>query len=251
MPVDANTLQAFLHQNYTPFCDDIDQCAALCDNISVADSMRPAHEEVCHDILALYAVCSPFSSSCALQWSHATLTDYYTFLITVHGTLLNLPSPVRRDQNRKMKGVVLFQKMKELRENGERVNDIRLAFQEEAQEEEAMTTSTLSDASVTSLVCEVLPLLSKSRPSFLSARVKELVRMPWTASQIADAQMDIEEGEVNASFQEDEAGEAPGRAVRVEAGPLASTGKVRIAARSVTAQPIDLDFDKDDDIEDF
>jgi hypothetical protein len=46
MPVDASTLQAFLHQNYTPFCDNIDQCAALCDNISVADSMRPAHEEV-------------------------------------------------------------------------------------------------------------------------------------------------------------------------------------------------------------
>jgi hypothetical protein len=188
-----------------------------------------------------------------MQWSNATLTDYYSFLITVHGTLLSLPSPVPRHQNRKMKGVALFQKIKELRENTERLNDIRLAFQEEAQEAEIMATSTLSAASATSLVCELLPLLSKSQPKFLSARVKDLVYLPWTANRGDEAQLDIEEGEATESYQEDEAGEAPGRAIQIDADPIArkKRGGGR-GERPTTAQPTGSDIvEEEDDIEEF
>jgi hypothetical protein len=46
LPVDSSTLQAFLHENYPPFCNDVDQCAAFSDNLSMAESLKPAHEEV-------------------------------------------------------------------------------------------------------------------------------------------------------------------------------------------------------------
>lgn len=46
MPTDSSTLQAFLHQNYTQFCDTIEQCASLSEAVSEAAISKPAHEEV-------------------------------------------------------------------------------------------------------------------------------------------------------------------------------------------------------------
>lgn len=51
MPLDASTLQAYLHQNYPPFCDTIEQCADLMEGLSDAEALKPAHEEVSTDSL--------------------------------------------------------------------------------------------------------------------------------------------------------------------------------------------------------
>lgn len=159
-----------------------------------------------------------------------------------------MPSPVSRNQTRQMKGVTLFKKIKELRENTERLNDVRVAFREEAEEEEELVLSTLSATSPLSLVCEVLPLLSKCHPNSISATAKELVRLPWGNFRGEEAQMDSDGEEIPASYIEDESRPVLAGTIQIDV-PQILNGKARSKKK---AKPTVVEEDEDDDeIEEF
>jgi cell cycle checkpoint protein len=47
-PVESDMFMAYLHQNYPPFCDDIENCANLMEYTSIADAiMRMEGDSVC------------------------------------------------------------------------------------------------------------------------------------------------------------------------------------------------------------
>ncbi|CEH15783.1 Checkpoint RAD17-RFC complex, RAD17/RAD24 component [Ceraceosorus bombacis] len=75
VPVDTPMLQLYLHQNYPPFCDDVEQCDLILEGLSFADTGLKTESE---------------------EWLHANLSSHYSFLTTVHATLLALPSPITR-----------------------------------------------------------------------------------------------------------------------------------------------------------
>ncbi|UZJ54965.1 hypothetical protein CBS101457_004285 [Exobasidium rhododendri] len=180
MTVDQGTLQAFLHQNYTAFCNDVEQCAAFSENVSLSASLKPAHEE----------------------YNQTPLVDYYSFLISVCGALLSLPSPIPRNQNRKFKGNLLFQNMKELRENAEKINDFQTSQREDYQGRlDSLVMSTLSEASTVMLLCEVLPLVSKTDPRSVPKAVRELVEMPWKVQDALQG-LDVSEEELDSMAQD-------------------------------------------------
>lgn len=185
-----------------------------------------------------------------LQWFHTPLTDYYGFLISVHGSLLSLPSPVPRKQVRKMGGVALFRHMKTLRENKEALADVQMALQEEAiGKTEGLRV--LSESSATILICEILPLISKSQAMGVSPAVQRLVQMPWVgqaaATELADESADelaipIDEAPptLQSMTQSWTEGSATGRQASYEGGSLL----VSSLANTLSER------DSDDDIED-
>jgi hypothetical protein len=146
-----------------------------------------------------------------------------------------------------MKGVALFKVIKELRENTERLNDVRIAFREDAQEDEELIQSTLSATSSNSLICEVLPMLSKCLPGSVSTRAKELVHLPWNAVRGEEAaQFDSEGEEVSASYLEETRPLQEGT-VQIDKS-FSPTKKARPATKKKSAP---LLIDEDDDIEEF
>lgn len=78
LPVDVDTLSLYLHHNYIPFTDTIDQCANILDALSTSDTIHgdPSSNLTC---------------------------SMYSFHTTTRGVLLSLPSPVPRRAQRMTK----------------------------------------------------------------------------------------------------------------------------------------------------
>jgi len=93
--------------------------------------------------------------------------------------------------------------MKELRENAERIVDIQTSLKEQVQEEQSYwnVNATLSDASATNLICELLPMLSKSHPAIATKAIRELVEMPWKSQSGID-EAEVSDEEMENSIQE-------------------------------------------------
>ncbi|KAL9935281.1 hypothetical protein V8E36_005629 [Tilletia maclaganii] len=72
-PVDSSLLQLYLHANFPSFCAEIEECSAGLEYISAADSDLRMWTE---------------------SWTHASLSAYYSFLVSTGGILLSLPSPI-------------------------------------------------------------------------------------------------------------------------------------------------------------
>ncbi|KAN0063243.1 RFC checkpoint protein Rad17 [Thecaphora frezii] len=102
MPVDPPMFQLYLHQNYPAFTSDIDQCVGIVCGMSDADSMRCTREE----------------------YRHAALLSHYNFLVTVHSTLLYLPSPVPRN-NQKLAKAAFWEVRNKTREMADLVDDAK------------------------------------------------------------------------------------------------------------------------------
>ncbi|EPQ28938.1 uncharacterized protein PFL1_03738 [Pseudozyma flocculosa PF-1] len=102
LPVDPSMFQLYLHQNYTAFTTDIEQCCEIASGISDADSIRCTREE----------------------YRHAALLSHYGFLVTVQSTLLHLPSPVPR-RNQKLGKAAFWEVRNKTREMDDLVDDAK------------------------------------------------------------------------------------------------------------------------------
>lgn len=138
MPMDASTLQVFLHQNYTPFCSEIEQCESLIDHLSFADTLKPVHEER----------------------SHASLTQHYAFLISTHGSLMSLPSPMPRNKDQRFRGMAFFHSIRRTRQTQETLRSISASLQKPT---DGSLRSSLAGLGVDQLACEALPIVAKCR----------------------------------------------------------------------------------------
>lgn len=102
LPVDASVFQLYLHQNYLQFTTDLDECVSIIDSISTADSLVLSEE----------------------RYRHASLLSYYSFFITVQGTLLGLPSPVPR-KSQKLGKATYWDVQKNLRQRMDMIGELR------------------------------------------------------------------------------------------------------------------------------
>ncbi|MCO5590097.1 hypothetical protein L7F22_044066 [Adiantum nelumboides] len=200
MPMDAKTLQIFLHQNYTPFCGNIEQCTEFVDNLSYSDILKPQHEE----------------------WFHSSLSQYYSFLVATHGSLMSLPSPIQRNDKQRFRGVAFFESNRKLRKTQETLHDVRAAFHEEMasrtieySETYDNLSPTLIEVGLEQLAYEVLPLVAKCRelPEELSDSIRfnnlEIGRPFSMNSNLANTSafqggMDIDEDDADIALADEE-----------------------------------------------
>lgn len=148
---------------------------------------------------------------------------------------------------RPLKGPAMFYKQKQIRENMEKLDDIRLALQKATIEGTA--SMTMSDASMMRLVCELLPMISKSHPDIVPSSVEELVKLPWNTSRTYEEQNE----------EEEEEGEVEEEVMDVSLGNLIEAGQSyqKNSSSQVLLPPahvesnIDEEGDDDDEIEEF
>lgn len=98
-PLDSDVFTSYVHHNYTPFTNDIDECLGIIEGISMADAlMRMEGEEVRRPGLQTTGRLVAHRSSLVWlfsQWlRRAPLTSQYSFHVSVRSTLVHLPSPV-------------------------------------------------------------------------------------------------------------------------------------------------------------
>jgi hypothetical protein len=144
--------------------------------------------------------------------------------------------------------------MKALRENREKMVDIQDAHLQGIQDEAGLfTASTLSEATVDSLLRELLPLLSKSHASDCSNAIKEMVHLPWSTRREQE-EMGLSDDELDESIQEGLKGieEGPVQARKIEGNGTKEITPIGLLAKQRSE---DVDFaegqDEEEDEEDI
>ncbi len=193
LPVDASLFALYLHQNAVQFCSDVEQCEAVEEAFSAADTMAPLHE----------------------QLRHSAVVAYYAFGIATRGVLLGLPSPVPRT-GQKLGKAAWWDVHKKLAEVMRAVEELRapaLSKRPALGEEQGSgprlrrtqfgnpasgvdgferadaglgneaASSVVSTSNGVTLVTEVLPLLAKIRPG---GTAEQLCRLRFDRAGVAD-----------------------------------------------------------------
>lgn len=182
MPLDTSTLQAFLHQNYPLFCDDVEQCSGVMANLSDSEIIKPSYEE----------------------WFHSGLIQYYSFLITTHGTLLSLPSPITHRKGQQFRGAFLFECRRALREMYLTLDEVIFAARQTDQpirfnlDEKDPSDAILTREKPETLVCDVLPYLSKIQPRH--AKIGRIANLSWSSPHGEDSPFDGLEDHLEEDF---------------------------------------------------
>ncbi|KAJ9478311.1 Checkpoint protein RAD24 [Pseudozyma hubeiensis] len=258
LPVDSSVFQLYLHQNFPQFTTEVEECESILEEFSTADALMPLHE----------------------GYRFSTLSAYYGFLISVQGTLMGLPSPVKR-QGQKLGKATWWDVQKKLRGIMQDVEDVkssstRITGSIEREDSTATrlkrtkfqpqlpaTTDDMdrSDAGLgyasidtllmrsdtMTLVTEVLPLLAKIKPDAFEGKAGEVTRMRFEYAGVADM-ADRTLGEHESGVVDEEEGEGG-----VEKG---SSGDKRGVKRKVGDGGVDVGVEEqlilsDDDIGDF
>lgn len=135
-PIDASLYNLYIHQNYTQFCEEIEQCERLVDGLSWVDASGGENVTACAFLFLLRVsmLADFFPSSLLLVLTgaihHASESDTitndpsddpkwyqsnpYTFHISTLSTLHALPSPVPR-KNQKMHKPEFFENLRKTR----------------------------------------------------------------------------------------------------------------------------------------
>lgn len=220
LPVDSSVFQLYLHQNFPQFCGEVEQCEEVLDCFSAADALTPQQD----------------------QYRYSSLLAYYSFLMTVRGTLMHLPSPVER-KGQKMGKATWWDVQKKLRSTLIDIDEFKASSQggragavgrdtedvgggrfkrtkfnnpsfDAADEAVERSDAGLGDESYSallrcdtlSLVTEVLPLLAKIRVAGdRDGKVYELARMRFEYAGVADiASRTLDEHETGVQDEDEE-----------------------------------------------
>ncbi|KAG8943249.1 Cell cycle checkpoint protein rad17 [Tulasnella sp. 424] len=103
-PVDTSLLSLYVHQNYTQFCDDVDQCDALIANLSAVDTIGEGE-----------------------SWLPTTHLLPHSFHMLALGTLHALPSPVARRGQKTFKPE-FFDALSKMKDAERSLEDVRCWF---------------------------------------------------------------------------------------------------------------------------
>ncbi|BGP51970.1 RFC checkpoint protein Rad17 [Rhodotorula kratochvilovae] len=104
-PLDADIFLSYLHHNYPPFTNEIDECAGIVDALSAADAVMSAKGEG------------------EEAFRRLPLTSLYGFHLGVRSTLLHLPSPVPR-RKQVLRKSELWETLRLARQNDEGVEEV-------------------------------------------------------------------------------------------------------------------------------
>ncbi|GAA6051572.1 hypothetical protein JCM3770_003478 [Rhodotorula araucariae] len=175
-PLDADIFLSYLHHNYPPFTNEIDECAGILDALSAADAVMSAKGEG-ED-----------------AYRRLPLTSLYGFQLGVRSTLLHLPSPAPR--------------RKQVLRKSELWETLRLARQNDDGVDEVLRRSGGEKGIV---VREVVPWLGVIRPPDVSPFLVDLASFPplSTAAQPLVTGAALGEKDVSAADEPGDEGDAP------------------------------------------
>ncbi|CAK9784093.1 hypothetical protein CC85DRAFT_268159 [Cutaneotrichosporon oleaginosum] len=238
IPVDASTFALWIHQNVPSFCTEIEQLSAILDDFCFADLMRTEDD----------------------IWQSSPQAISHALHLTVRGTLMGLPSPVPRS-NQKVTKPLFFEAFRNERDNGKRLDEAAAHMAKKViASGTAVADGTLDPEhglawggllSKRTLACEVIPeairIQSAGRRLLLPRSVQELTMPPYGASGLAGvvgdalSERDVTGGEEygDAITGEDELGVPDGQGWEVWDEEIADGGLAEDEAL------------KEDDIEDW
>ncbi|POY74924.1 hypothetical protein BMF94_1900 [Rhodotorula taiwanensis] len=104
-PLDTDIFLTYLHHNYPPFTNSIEECSRVVDALSAAESLMSVNAEG------------------EEGYRRLPLTSLYGFQIAVRGTLLSLPSPVPR-RRQVLRKSELWDNLRLQRQNEEGVDEV-------------------------------------------------------------------------------------------------------------------------------
>ncbi|KAJ1028696.1 hypothetical protein NDA16_001862 [Ustilago loliicola] len=219
LPVDSSVFQLYLHANLPQFCGEVEECESILEAFSAADALLPMHE----------------------QYRHSSVVAYYSFLVSVRGTLLGLPSPVGRkgqklgkaawwDVQKKLRGIMGdvedvkathtpgFKVWSGTGAEGEvsrlkRVKFNNPSFAAATDHDAGLVDgsssigagSLVARSNTVTLVTEILPLLAKIQPKGKHDKVHELARMRFEYAGVADiASRQLDEHETGVLDNDDD-----------------------------------------------
>ncbi|GAA5895623.1 hypothetical protein JCM8208_005283 [Rhodotorula glutinis] len=237
-PLDADIFLSYLHHNYPPFTDQIDECSGIMDALSAADVVMSARDEGDE------------------AYRHRPLTSLYGFHLGVRSTLLALPSPVPR-RKQVLRKSELWETLRLARQNDEGVDEVLVGA----------GGGTLGAVGQKSMVVEeVVPWLSLINPPGTSPFLLSLSTFPplSTAAQPLVTGAAIGEKDVSALQDEADDDDAPavdlseprrgGRVLQEleedeEDDVKPDIGVAAPARRGGKKGEVELLFDPEDDIE--
>ncbi|GAA5842781.1 hypothetical protein JCM9279_003984 [Rhodotorula babjevae] len=183
-PLDADIFLSYLHHNYPPFTDEIDECSGIVDALSAADVVMSARDEGDE------------------AYRHRPLTSLYGFHLGVRSTLLALPSPVPR-RKQVLRKSELWETLRLARQNDEGVDEVL-----------AGGGSVLGAPGMKSMVVEeVVPWLSLINPPGTSPFLLSLSTFPPLSTAAQPLVTGAAIGEKDVSALQDEAGDEDAPAV--------------------------------------
>ncbi|GEM11224.1 cell cycle checkpoint protein rad17 [Rhodotorula toruloides] len=104
-PLDTDVFLSYLHHNYSPFTNEIEECSGIMDALSESDALMTLQGEG------------------EEAWRRLPLTFLYAFQVSVRSTLLNLPSPVPR-RKQVLRKSELWETLKLRRQNEEGLDEM-------------------------------------------------------------------------------------------------------------------------------
>ncbi|BGO95909.1 hypothetical protein NBRC10512_005496 [Rhodotorula toruloides] len=104
-PLDTDVFLSYLHHNYPPFTNEIEECSGIMDALSESDALMTLQGEG------------------EEAYRRLPLTSLYAFQVSVRSTLLNLPSPVPR-RKQVLRKSELWETLKLRRQNEEGLDEI-------------------------------------------------------------------------------------------------------------------------------
>ncbi|BGP58407.1 RFC checkpoint protein Rad17 [Rhodotorula sphaerocarpa] len=271
-PLDTDIFLTYLHHNYPPFTNTIEECSRVMDSLGAAESLMSANAEG------------------EEGYRRLPLTSLYGFQIAVRGTLLSLPSPVPR-RRQILRKSELWENLRLQRQNEEGVEEIldgetkramaRLAAR--GGERDRATLGRGGDGGFgfgelkRTMLCETIPWLGVIKPKeYRNDFLLDLATFPPLDGPEQDLLTGATLGEKDTSLEEMDEGivvdtaesvrERQGRARRsalqelddyddddgVEEAAGAAADPGTSSARSVVGPDVSaLLFDPDDDIDDI
>ncbi|KPV73164.1 uncharacterized protein RHOBADRAFT_55377 [Rhodotorula graminis WP1] len=209
-PLDADIFLSYLHHNYPPFTDEIDECSGIVDALSAADVVMSARDEGDE------------------AYRHRPLTSLYGFHLGVRTTLMALPSPVTR-RKQVLRKSELWETLRLARQNDEGVDEVLVGG-----------ALGLAPGQKSMVVEEVVPWLGLINPSGTSPFLLSLSTFPPLSTAAQPLVTGAAIGEKDVSALQDEAGDD-------EDAPAVDLSEPRRGGR-VLQELEDDDDDDDDDV---
>ncbi|GAA5982496.1 hypothetical protein JCM10908_006672 [Rhodotorula pacifica] len=171
-PLDTDVFMTYLHHNYPPFTNTIEECSGIMDALSAAETLMSTNAEG------------------EEGYRRLPLTSLYGFQLSVRGTLLSLPSPVPR-RKQVLRKSELWENVRLQRQNEEGVEEVMLLERKRAMQRIALLggageAGTGAGELKKTMLCEMVPWLGVIKPKDANPFLVDLATFPPLAGSEQD-----------------------------------------------------------------
>ncbi|BGP20553.1 RFC checkpoint protein Rad17 [Rhodosporidiobolus nylandii] len=236
-PLDPEIFLTYLHHNYPPFTNEIDECCGVLEGLSAGD--------------ALMGVKGVGGDGGEEAFRRATLTSHYAFHLSVRSTLLSLPSPVPR-RKQVLRKSELWETLKLSRANEDGLAELLaggssgLAYEGYGEGADGLRTRRERGT----MAAEVVPWLGVIRPKSANPFLLDLATFPPLASSAQPLVTGDALGEKDLEDEEDVSPPEASPPVATQAGRGRTLQELEDEEERQEGEPgTEGLFDEDDDIQ--